>query len=142
MSEITPHVASSVPKVQVLAQRRRHRSPRCHFRYGRRRAVVRAFTAARLYIANAVPTLEAAAESCGSNVAYVQAAIILLKAENASLMQDVLAGRVPILQAAREAQRLANLITAYREAKDPDRIAFARACGADAILNVLVAASS
>ena len=103
--------------------------------------MVRAFTAARLYVNNAVPTL-AAAEGCGSNTAYVQAALILLRADNTSLAHDVLRGRVSILQAAQEAQRLVNLITAYREAKDPDRVAFARTCGAEAIFNVLVAAST
>jgi hypothetical protein len=142
MSEVSLSVLNTVLKVQPPALHRRYRSPRRHFRHGQRAAVVRAFTAARLYLNNAVPTLEAAAESCGSNVAYVQAAIILLRADNTSLVRDVRCGRVPILQAAREAQRLANLITAYREAKDPDRVAFARACGTEAIFNVLVAASN
>jgi hypothetical protein len=118
----------------------KRRRPR--FRYGQRRAVNRALTAARLYLNKAVPTLEAAAEACGSNVAYVQAAIILLKANNESLVQDVRIGRVPILGAAREAQRLVKLISAYRGAKDPDRVAFARACGAEAIFDVLVQASA
>ena len=95
-----------------------------------------------MYLNGAVPTLAAAADSTGSNVAYVQAAIVLLKANNASLVSDVLAGRVSILQAARSARRLVDLVTAYREAKDPDRVAFARACGAEAIFDVLVAASN
>jgi hypothetical protein len=143
MTEISSHVGDGIPKVQTLPpHHRQYQSARRHFRHGKRAAVVRAFTAARLYINNAVPTLEAAAEACGSNVAYVQAALILMRAENASLVHDVLAGRVSILQAAREAQRLANLITAYREAKDPDRIAFVHACGAEAIFDVPVAASS
>ena len=54
----------------------------------------------------------------GLDVAYVQAAIVLLKADNASLVSDVLAGRVSILQAARSARRLVDLVTAYRKAKD------------------------
>jgi hypothetical protein len=127
----------------LLTNPRQHRqSARRRFRHGQRAAAVRAFTAARLYTNNAVPTLVAAAESCGSNVAYIQAAIILLKADNTSLVAEVLAGRVSILQAAREAKRMVSLVTAYREAKDPGRVAFARACGAEEILNVLVAASS
>ena len=132
-----PDLVTAIP-----GHHRQHRSPHRHFRHGKCAAAVRAFTAARLYVAGAVPTLETAAESCGSNVAYVQAALILLKANNAALVSDVLAGRVPILQAAREAKRLVDLIVAYREAKDPDRIAFARACGAEAIFDVLVQASS
>jgi predicted ATPase len=126
----------------VTSPHRRRQSARRHFRHGQRAAAVRAFTAAQLYLNNTISTLEAAAEACGSNVAYVQAAIILLRADNASLVHDVRCGRVPILQAARKAQRLVNLITAYREAKDPDRVAFARACGTEAIFNVLVAASN
>jgi hypothetical protein len=137
MLESTPSVVIATPKVQ----RRHYRSSRRQFRGDQRRAVIRALTAARLYLSGAIPTLAAAAEACGSNVAYVQAAIILLKADNASLVHDVRAGKVPILQAAREAERLVNLITAYREAKDPDRIAFARACGVETIFNTLVAAS-
>jgi len=127
--------------IKGIPRRRQRASARRHFRHGCRAAAVRAFTGAKLYLNNAVPTLEAAAEACGSNVAYIQAAIILLKAENASRVQDVVGGRVPILQAAREAARLVNLVTAYRKAQDPDRIAFARACGTEAILNVLAAAA-
>ena len=121
--------------------RRRRQSARRHFRHGQCAAALRAITGARLYLKGATPTLAAAAESTGSNVAYIQAAIILLRADNASLVSDVLAGRVPLLQAAREAKRLVDLVTAYREAKDPDRVAFARACGVEAIFNTLVAAS-
>jgi hypothetical protein len=121
---------------------RQRQSVRRHFRHGKRAAATRAFTGARLYLNGAVPTLAAAADSTGSNVAYVQAAIVLLKADNASLVSDVLAGRVSILQAARSARRLVDLVTAYREAKDPDRVAFARACGAEAIFDVLVTVSN
>ena len=122
---------------------RQRQSARRHLDHGHRRAAVRAFTAARLYLTDdAVPTLAAAAESCGSNVVYVRAAIILMRADNASLTGDVLAGQVPILQAAAQVRPVVDLVTAYREAKDPDRVAFARVCGAEAIFNVLVAASS
>jgi hypothetical protein len=121
---------------------RQRQSTRPRFRHGKCAAANRALTAARLYISNAIPTLAAAAEACGSNVHYVRAAIILLKADNAALVSDVLAGRVPLLAAAAEAKRLVNLVAAYKAAKDPDRVAFARACGAEAILDVLVAASS
>ena len=66
---------------------RQRQSARRHFRHGKRAAATRAFTGARLYLNGAVPTLAAAADSTGSNVAYVQAAIVLLKADNASLVQ-------------------------------------------------------
>jgi len=138
MLEITPHVMGTVSK----STPRRYRSARRRFRDGRCAAAVRALTGARLYLSGAVPTLAKAAESTGSCTPYVRAAAILLKADNTGRVQNVVAGHVPLLQAAREAERLVNLVTAYREAKDPDRVAFARACGTEAILNVLVQASA
>ena len=134
---MTVHLAISTSKVQP----RRYQSPRRRYRHGRRAAAVRALTGARLYLAGEVPTLSAAADAVGSCVAYVAAALILLRANNASLVQSVIAGRKQIVQAAGEAKRLANLITAYQEAEDSDRIAFARAAGLEAIFDVLVKAS-
>jgi hypothetical protein len=125
----------------VTSPQRLRQSARRHFRHGHRAAALRAFTGARLYLAQAVPTLAAAADSTGSNVAYVQAAIILLRSDNTSLVNEVLAGDVPILEAAAQVRRLVDLIAAYRDAKDHDRVAFARACGVETIFNTLVAAS-
>jgi hypothetical protein len=116
-------------------------SSRRHFRHGQRAAVRRALTAAQLYTSGAKTSLAQAAESCGSNVAYVKAATILLKAENMTLLQRVLAGDAPLLGAAQQAQRMADLVAAYRSANDSDRVAFARTCGTDAILEVLVKAA-
>jgi hypothetical protein len=98
--------------------------------------------AARIYLENKVATLVEAAESCGSSVPYVRAGIVLRKAGNTSLIGEVLAGRVPLLAAAAETKRFVDLVTAYKAAEDSDRVAFARACGAEAIFDVLVAASS
>jgi hypothetical protein len=121
---------------------RQRQSERRRFRHGQRAAAVRAFTGARLYLNCAVPTLAAAADSTGSCPAYIQAAIILLKADNASLTAEVLAGRVSLLQAAAQVRRMVDLVTAYKLAQDPDRVAFARACGVERIFNVLVATSN
>jgi hypothetical protein len=120
---------------------KRRRSARRHFRHGHRAAVIRAITAAKLYIDEAIPNLTTAAECCGSNVVYVTAAVILLRSENAALQERVLKGHVPLLAAAAQVKQVANLVTAYRAAKDADRIAFARACGTDQILDVLATAS-
>ena len=121
---------------------RQRQSARRRFRHGQRAAAVRAFTGARLYLNCAVPTLAAAADSTGSCPAYIQAAVILLKADNASLTAEVLGGRVSLLQAAAQVRRMVDLVTAYKLAQDPDRVAFARACGIETIFNTLVAASS
>jgi hypothetical protein len=91
--------------------------------------VVRALTAAGLYLQKVAPTVRAAAERCGSNPHYVEAACSLLQAENTSLLADVIKGRVPLLQAAREAERLGTLVAAYRAASAADRVAFAKAVG-------------
>jgi hypothetical protein len=71
----------------------------------------------------------------------VTAAAILLRSENTALLEQVLRGHVPLLAAAAQVRQVANLVTAYRAAKDADRIAFARTCGTDQILDVLAAAS-
>jgi len=131
--------------VHVLAtphrRHRRHRSARRHFRHGQRAAALRAETGARLLAAGAVSSLEAAAARCGSSVPYVQAMAVLLRSENLSLLKQVLAGQVPVLAAAKQTQRLADLVAAYRRAADSDRVAFARACNAESIFNVLVKAT-
>jgi hypothetical protein len=76
-----------------------------------------------------VPTVSAAAERTGSSWAYVEAALVILAAENTSLVADVVNGRVPLLAAARKVQRLGELVAAYRKATAADRVAFARAVG-------------
>ena len=95
-----------------------------------------------MYLNKAVPTLASAAECVGSNVQYIKAAIVLLKAEDPALLSRALRGHVPLLAAAKQARCLVELIAAYRSAGDPDRIAFARACGIERIFETLVAASA
>jgi hypothetical protein len=86
---ITPSVTSSTPV------RRRHQSSRRQFRDGQCAAALRAITAARLYLNKTVPTLALAAASCGSNVNYVRAAIVILQSEKGNLLSRVLAGNAP-----------------------------------------------
>jgi hypothetical protein len=102
---------------------------------------LRAITAARLYGTGQISSLVKAAECCGSNRHYVKAATILLKTENEALLGRVLAGHELMLRAAQQTRRVADLIAAYRSATDADRVAFARTCGTEEILNVLAAAS-
>jgi hypothetical protein len=91
--------------INGTSHRRQHASARRHFRHGWRAAVVRAFTAAGLYLNEQVPTLTAAAERCGSNLPYVRAAIVLIKHETLSGQEKVLRGHVPLLVAANQAWR-------------------------------------
>jgi hypothetical protein len=120
---------------------RQHRSSRRHFRHGQCAAVLRAITAAKLYGTGQITSFVRAAECCGTNAGYVQAAVILLKTENQALLGRVLAGHEPLLRAAQRAKRVADLIAAYRSASNADRVAFARTCGPEELLNVLAAAS-
>jgi hypothetical protein len=91
-----------------------------------------------LYAAGAIPSLGLAAASCGSNVTYVSAAITLLKSEVD--LGCVLKGHIPLLGAAAQAKRVADLVAAHRNATKRDRIIFMRTCGTDNILDELVEA--
>jgi hypothetical protein len=122
--------------------RRQYRSARRHFRHGLRAAVMRAVTAAKLYASGSASTITIAAARCGSSEIYVKAAIILLRAENAALLDRVLAGDIPLLRAAAQTRRIADLVAAYRCADGVDRVAFMRTCGTEAILNELAEAAS
>jgi hypothetical protein len=102
---------------------------RRQFHNGHRRAALRAHTAATLYLNNALPSLKAAAEATGSNIHYVRAVITLIQSENTVLLARVLAGKVAVQAAAREVDRLAKLVTAYRTAGANDHVAFAKAVG-------------
>jgi hypothetical protein len=109
---------------------RKYRSARRRFRSRRCAAVLRAITAARLMAMGLASSRQEAAASCGSCPAYVAAAVVVLKAENPILIDRVLAGRVSLLAAARQARPTSALVDAYRRASDADRIAFARTVGA------------
>ena len=89
--------------IRRAARRRQRASARRHFRLGWRAAAARAFTGAELYLNKTAPTLAAAAACCGSNVQYVQAAIVLI--QDQKIRRSVLEGRVPLLAAAHEMRR-------------------------------------
>src|SRR6516162_6873088 len=98
---VKPHLQSVY--VPPSRPRRTRRSPRRHFRNGQRAAVLRALTAAQLYASGAITSIAKAAEGCGSNSIYVKAVTVLLKAENAALLDRVLAGHQPLVEAAQQA---------------------------------------
>ncbi len=110
-------------------KRRRYRSARRHFRGYQRAAVLRALTGAKGYRNGWFSTVSEAATACGSNAVYVAAAVVLLEAENSTLLDQVLTGQVPLLAAVEEIKRLAELVAAYRKASAADRVQFARTIG-------------
>jgi hypothetical protein len=85
--------------------------------------------------------LAAAAMHCGSNVQYVQAAIVLIQDETAlhpqRMWQSVLEGRVPLLAAAHEARRrqeaarvtVKKMAAAWRHWTPTQRASFGRTVG-------------
>ena len=112
---------------------RRRQSARRHFRNGRRSATVRATTGAQLYINGSAPSIAAAAEATGSCTTYVKAATVLWRSENSQLLDDVWAGRVPLLKAARQARRVADLVCAYRHAQPEDLAAATHMIGTETL---------
>ena len=130
--------------IKVSPRRRQRASARRHFRHGCRAAAARAFTAAEIYLDKRVPSLAAAAMHCGSNVQYVQAAIVLIQNETAKpqqMRQWVLEGRMPLLAAAHAARQLASWRCEMRQ-RMKQRAQFGRNVGitevwADAIVPAL-----
>jgi hypothetical protein len=126
---------------QARARRRQRASVRRHFRQGCRAAATRAFTAAELYRTGKVATLAAAAMHCGSNVQYIQAAIVVLQDETAispqKIQQSILEGHLPLLAAARKARRrqeaarvtVEKMVATYRGWTPAQRANFGRAVG-------------
>jgi hypothetical protein len=77
-----------------------------------------------------VSSLQEAATACGSCPQYVAAAVVLLKSESSTVIDQVLAGHVSLLAAAQRAKAVSDLVCAYRRASDDDRVAFVRTVGA------------
>jgi hypothetical protein len=116
------HARLSRNKKKSRSRYRRTRNGQCA-------AAVRALTAARHYLDHKVPNLAAAALCCGSSVTYVQAALILIKSENETLLERVRRNQMPLQAAAAQIKQIANLVNAYRAASAADRVAFARTIG-------------
>lgn len=122
----------------INGARRRRQSARRHFRGGRRTAALRAFTGAHLYLNKWVPTLATAAGSCGSNIEYVRAAVVLLRGDDETLQTSVLTGHTSLLAAAAQVRRLVDLIAAYRNASSAQKAAAGRAVGIDMVWDEMI----
>jgi hypothetical protein len=122
-----------------LPQRKR-RSPRRYFYNGRRAAVLRALTAARLYCDARRATLADAAASCGSCIPYVKAANVLLRHEatHGALILKVVHGEIPLLTAAAQLRCLDTLVATYHKASTAERVEFAAALGVDVVWDQMI----
>jgi|AmaraimetFIIA100_FD_contig_71_2614661_length_769_multi_2_in_0_out_0_2 hypothetical protein len=120
--------------------RRHYRSRGRRVRHGQQAAVVRALTAAKLYIDGAAPSFVAAAAMCGSCPQYVEAAFTLTKSGDAALLRDVVRGETPLLAAAKRVRELVALVDAYHRAKDkPHALArFGQTIGAEILFDSVI----
>jgi hypothetical protein len=123
------HTGASIHVHSPRNKNKKYRPRPRRTRAGQCAAAVGAVTAAGLYLAGHVPNLAVAAVCCGSCVTYVHAAITLLRSENATTLERVLQGQLPLQVAARQVKQLAALVDAYRTAAAADRVAFAKAIG-------------
>jgi hypothetical protein len=92
----------------------------------RRRVALCAVTAVRRHAAGMESSIAEAAATTGSNSVYVRAAITILKSEDQSLLDQVLLGQIPLLMAAKQVRRVADIVAAYRNASEKDPINAAR----------------
>ena len=133
-----PLYSTSPPKIQPKPYRRRGR----RMRHGVCAAALHAVTAARLYLSGAILDLLKASESCGSNPTYVSAAIVVLRSENAGLLEHVPRGHIPLLAAANQVRRLVDLVRAYRASDQNDHITCFRTAGPDHVFEEVVQAAA
>ena len=118
---------------------RRRRNP--HYRRGQRAAALRAITGARIWFGEPLVarTQAQAAVMTGSNYQYLNAAVTLLRSEDAGLLADVVAGRMSLLRAAAIVKKRARLLRAYREAGAADLAAVGCKVGAAEVFDRVVA---
>ena len=121
------------------------RQPRTYRRHYHNRqhagATARAFAGARalLGVPLHVKSQAEAAALFASTRQYIPAAATLLEAEDPHLIQYVLSGRIPLLEAAATVRKRAQLVKAYRAASDGDRKALGVVVGVDAVFDQTIA---
>jgi hypothetical protein len=125
--------------VRQVAQPYRPRGRR--MRDGQCAAALRAITAAQGYLSGTFPTLNTAANCCGSNAAYVAAAVTVLKADDAALIGDVLQGAVPLMKAAASVSNAVRMIEAFKKGSSFERRIFGRVAGPAAVFDHAVVAA-
>ena len=104
-------------------------------------AALRALTAAVQYLNGEVPTLGAAVAACGSNVHYVAAAVVLIKANDTALITQVLNGSVPLLRAAKSVEQAVRLVEAFSASSATERRMFGQAVGPSKLFDDAVVAA-
>ena len=95
----------------------------------RRQIALCAVTAARRLVFGMKTSIAEEAASTGSTPAAVTAAIIIIKSEDRILLEQVLRGEVALFTAAKRVKRVADLISAYRNASNEDLVKAAKVIG-------------
>jgi hypothetical protein len=115
-----------------------HRRRHARFRNGCRLAALRGYAGAKLVLDKGVDPVEAAVMT-GSCPGYVCALAAVLKNGDATLLNAVLEGRVPVMAAAAQVRALAKLLTAYMTASATTKVAFGSIVGTDRLFDEVVA---
>jgi hypothetical protein len=128
--------------LRVRQSTKRHkRNPQ--FRHGERKALLQAITGGSLLLRLPVcPTNRVrAAEMVGSNAPYLNAAVVVLKAEDPALLHDVLSGRKSLRAAAAEVRKRATLIAAYLKSSHTDHGTAGFTIGVDEVFDEMIVPS-
>jgi hypothetical protein len=126
-----------------MSDRTRGRQPRRYKNRQRAAAIPRAFAGARLFlkIPDEPETLAEAARLVGTTPQYIAAAVALLEGGSKDMIDRVLEGRLPLLEAGKHVRRRARLVKAWEQARPSDLKAFGAIVGVDRIFDEAIAPS-
>ena len=131
--------ASAIFGNEPKGARRKRRVARRPFPYDRKASAARALSAAELFLMGRFPTAAKAAYCHGSNRAYVEQAVVLIQSDDQVLLGRVLAGKLPLEQAAGQVRKLVNAVVDFRVLTPDERVAFGRQIGVGAIWDEVIA---
>jgi hypothetical protein len=126
---------------EILGNDGRARQARSYHNLQRENALFRAYIGAKLRLEMPVTqdSLAEAAAKVGLSPTYVAAMVTVLLADDLDLLWDVLAGSIPLLEAANRVRRRAKLLQAYRNGTASDRQALGKTEGVDKIWDEVLA---
>jgi hypothetical protein len=127
---------NGIPAALRQPQRQRPYGPRLQ-----NAAAVKAFLAAKGYLAGQFPTLASAASFYGTNLAYTAATVVLVKAGDDDLIEKVLRGSVSLLAAAGSVRRVVRMVEDFGMSTATERRLFGRVIGPAKVFDDIVVAA-
>jgi hypothetical protein len=126
--------------LKVPGLKRQYRRRGRHRRNGVQAAAAKALTAGKLHLGRPIPRLPRAlaAIATGSNHVMVDAAIVLLQAEDKALIDRVLKGDIRIQEAANQVRDRAVVIAGLRRLSSEDKAVVGRTVGAETLFDEVV----